>query len=162
MIKMRAPEGLTGFSHQGYAIEIGEDGAVLTDPRHRLDLEAHGFTPWDAPAPVASVAVTLGPLNADRARLIALFTETVAAMPDEDVARMIADADQRRRLEQEDAERIDPAKVTAADIDGMKRHELFAFLRKRGVRVVPPVDNDTLRARARDALAPATLAPADA
>ncbi len=62
---------------------------------------------------------------------MALFTETVAAMADEDVARMIAEADQRRRLEQEDAERIDPAKVTAADIDVMKRHELFAFLRKR-------------------------------
>ncbi|WP_457105924.1 hypothetical protein [Methylobacterium sp. P5_C11] len=155
MIKMRAPEGLTGFSHHGHAIAVDADGAVHVDPRHRLDLEAHGFTPWDAPAAAASVAVALGPLDADRARLVALFTETVAAMPDEDVARMIAEADQRRRLEQEDAERIDPAKVTAADIDGMKRHELFAFLRKRGIRVVPPIDNDTLRAKARDALAPA-------
>lgn len=156
MIKMRAPAGLTGFSHQGHALEPDEDGAVHVDPRHRRALEAHGFTPWDAPGPApASVAMSLGPLDADRARLVALFTETVAAMPDEDVARMIAEADQRRRLEQEDAERIDPAKVTAADIDVMKRHELFAFLRKRGIRVVPPVDNDTLRARARDALAPA-------
>ncbi len=103
----------------------------------------------------AAVSVAHGPLDTDRARLVALFTETVAAMPDEDVARMIAEADQRRRLEQEDAERIDPSKVTAADIDVMKRHELFAFLRKRGIRVVPPVDNDTLRARARNALAPA-------
>lgn len=154
MIKMRAPAGLTGFSHQGHALEPDEDGAVHVDPRHRLDLEAHGFSAWDAPV-AAAVSVALGPLDTDRARLVALFTETVAAMPDEDVARMIAEADQRRRLEQEDAERIDPAKVTAADIDVMKRHELFAFLRKRGIRVVPPVDNDTLRARARDALAPA-------
>ncbi|MGU3416964.1 hypothetical protein [Methylobacterium sp. D54C] len=154
MIKMRAPAGLTGFSHQGHSLEPDEDGAVHVDPRHRLDLEAHGFTPWDD-AVAAPVSATLGALDGDRGRLVALFTETVAATPDEDVARMIAEADQRRRLEQEDAERIDPAKVTAADIDVMKRHELFAFLRKRGIRVVPPVDNDTLRARARDALAPA-------
>ncbi|SEH35176.1 hypothetical protein SAMN02799636_01716 [Methylobacterium sp. 275MFSha3.1] len=155
MIKMRAPAGLTGFSHQGHALEPDADGAVHVDPRHRSDLEAHGFSAWDAPVTAAAVSMALGPLDTDRARLVALFTETVAAMPDEDVARMIAEADQRRRLEQEDAERIDPAKVTAADIDLMKRHELFAFLRKRGIRVVPPVDNDTLRARARDALAPA-------
>jgi hypothetical protein len=154
MIKMRAPAGLTGFSHQGHALEPDADGAVHVDPRHRRALEAHGFTPWDEAVAVPASA-TLGTLDTDRARLVALFTETVAAMPDEDVARMIAEADQRRRLEQEDAERIDPAKVTAADIDVMKRHELFAFLRKRGIRVVPPVDNDTLRARARDALAPA-------
>jgi len=151
MIRMRAPEGLTGFSHQGHAIDVGEDGAVLVDPRHRLDLEAHGFSPWDAPA----VSASLGPLDADRARLIALFTETVAAMPDDEVVRMIADADLRRRLEQEEAERIDPAQVTVEDIELMKRHELFAFLRKRGIRVVPPVDNETLRANARAALAPA-------
>ncbi|MCB4802655.1 hypothetical protein QO001_002207 [Methylobacterium brachiatum] len=157
MIRMRAPEGLTGFSHQGHAIEVGADGAVLVDPRHRLDLEAHGFSPWDAPAAASTaVSVALGPLDADRARLVALFTETVAAMPDDEVARMIADADQRRRLEQEEAERIDPAQVTVEAIELMKRHELFAFLRKRGIRVVPPVDNETLRANARAALAPAS------
>ncbi|AYO81588.1 hypothetical protein [Methylobacterium brachiatum] len=156
MIKMRAPEGLTGFSHQGHPIAVDEDGAVLVDPRHRLDLEAHGFSPWDAPASApAAVSVALGPLDADRARLVALFTETVAAMPDDEVARMIADADQRRRLEQEEAERIDPAQVTVEAIELMKRHELFAFLRKRGIRVVPPVDNETLRANARAVLAPA-------
>ncbi|MDH2310346.1 hypothetical protein [Methylobacterium brachiatum] len=153
MIRMRAPEGLTGFSHQGHAIDVGEDGAVLVDPRHRLDLEAHGFSPWDAPT-VAAVSASLGPLDADRARLVALFTETVAAIPDDEVSRMIADADLRRSLELEEAERIDPATVTVEDIELMKRHELFAFLRKRGIRVVPPVDNETLRANARAALAP--------
>lgn len=96
MIKMRAPEGLTGFSHQGYAIAVDEDGAVHIDPRHRLNLEAHGFRPWDAPAALPpGASIPLGLLDADRARLVALFAETVAAMPDEDVARMIAEADQR-------------------------------------------------------------------
>ncbi len=45
MIKMRAPAGLTGFSHRGHALEPDEDGAVHVDSRHRHELEAHGFSP---------------------------------------------------------------------------------------------------------------------
>ena len=153
MIKMRAPENMSGFTHQGFPVEIAEDGSAHIDRRHRLDLEAHGFRLWDAPQGTAA-ADERRPLDERRARLVALFTETVAGMSDEEVGRMLADADERQRIEQEDAERVDPDAVTADDIDQMKRHELFAFLRKRNVRVVPPVDNDTLRTRARGALAP--------
>lgn len=155
MLKMRAPEGVTAFSHQGYPVEIGEDGAVHVDPRHRGDLEAHGFRPWDT-APAAAPAIAAAgrkDLDGKRAILVALFTDTVASLTDEEVDGMIANANERLRLEREDAERIDPAKVTAEDIGHMKRHELFAFLKKRGIPAVPPIDNETLRQKVRAALA---------
>lgn len=153
MIKMRAPEGVTAFSHQGYPVEIDGDGAAHVDARHRTDLEAHGFVPWDRPAPEGGAAV-VAPLSPDprRARLIALFADRIAGMSDDEIVAMEANAEAQIRMEREDADRLDPKTVTVEDIDAMKRHELFAFLRKAGIPAVPPIENEALRVKARAAL----------
>lgn len=150
MIRMCAPAGLTSFSHEGHPIEIDGDGFVRVDARHRLDLEAHGFRSPDNPA---SAGAAVAPaLAGDRAELARLFAERVASATDEEVAAMIEQA--RGAKDADDGgDDLDPATVTAEDIDRMKRGKLFAFLKARGVQVGPPIDNDALRAKARAALA---------
>jgi hypothetical protein len=149
MITMRAPEGLTGFTHQGFPVEI-RDGVARVDPRFRGEFEAHGFRAEDeagpAPAPVR-------PLDLRKQVLIGLFSDRLDAMTDDELDAMLADARAAQQREQDGASNLDPAAVTEATIDAMTRPELFAFLKLKNVPAVPPITNEALREKARAALA---------
>ena len=98
-MKLRAPEGCTGISHDGRQFKVAGDGSLEVEDGLADVLAAHGFQPWQV-------------------------------------------------------QLADEAGVAAADdVDGLSRSALFALLRRRGVRVAPPITNAELRAAARQALA---------
>lgn len=147
MLKMRAPEGVTAFSHQGYPVVI-EDGQVLIEERHRSEFEAHGFRP-------AAEAATGPdrPLDLRKQALLGLFSDRLDGMTDEEIDAMLADARATQQREEDQAAAIDPAAMTPSAVDAMTRSALFAFLKARGVPAVPPITNEALRERAQAALA---------
>ncbi|AWB20835.1 hypothetical protein DA075_07845 [Methylobacterium currus] len=148
MITMRAPEGLTGFTHQGFPVEI-RDGVARVDPRFRPDFEAHGFLAEDEAGPAPAPA---RPLDLRKQVLIGLFSDRLDAMTDDELDAMLAEARAAQQREQDGASNLDPAAVTPEAIDAMTRPELFAFLKLKGVPAVPPITNEVLREKARAAL----------
>lgn len=163
MIKMRAPEGLTAFAHQGHPIAI-DDGVVHIDERHRGDFEAHGFFAEgeDDPRPaVQAPATAAAPLDLRKRALLDAYARHLDTLSDAEVDAAVArlgDADGRAALfdDEEDADgpgaTFDAARVTLADLDDLKRPQLFAVLRRHGVPAIPPISNDALREKARAAL----------
>lgn len=155
MITMRAPTGMTGFTHQGFPVEI-RDGVALVDPRFRGEFETHGFRAEGeaGPAlPAAGESPPLRPLDLRKQALIGLFSDRLDAMTDDELDAMLADARAAQQREQDGASALDPAAVTEAAIDAMTRPELFAFLKLKSVPAVPPITNEALREKARAALA---------
>ncbi|MFH6786313.1 MULTISPECIES: hypothetical protein [Methylobacterium] len=154
MITMRAPEGLTGFTHQGFPVEI-RDGVAQVDPRFRGEFEMHGFRAEDTglPLPAPGEPAPQRPLDLRKQVLIGLFADRLDAMTDDELDAMLADARAAQQREQDGAPVLDPAAVTEAAIDAMSRPELFAFLKLKGVPAVPPITNEALREKARAALA---------
>jgi hypothetical protein len=182
MIKMRAPEGLTGFTHQGFPVEI-IDGVAHVDPRFRADFEAHGFLadgdapPPAAPVPVSAVQQVPAPAPAPimdlrRQALLEAYARHLDTLSDDEISGTLAllrengqpvppprserEAAERDAREADDADsaegEFDPLTVTAADLPGLKRPQLFAVLKARNVPAVPPISNDVLRAKALAAI----------
>ncbi|MGF3025552.1 hypothetical protein ACQVP2_22340 [Methylobacterium aquaticum] len=159
MIRMRAPEGLTGFTHQGYQVEIS-DGIAHVDPRFRGDFEAHGFRADDEASAAPPATIDLR-----RRALIDAYARHLDTLPDaeidgmlEEMRRAAAPAGASTAEDDEgDGEDLpggfDPLAVTVADLPGLKRPQLFAVLKARSIPAVPPISNDTLREKARTALA---------
>jgi hypothetical protein len=51
MPRMTAPEGVTSYSHNGFAFEVGEDGTIEVDEHVAAPLRHHGFKDIHTAAP---------------------------------------------------------------------------------------------------------------
>jgi len=186
MIKMRAPEGLTGFTHEGFPVEIN-DGVVHVDPRFRADFEAHGFLAdgdapmLAAPVPVSAAQQVPAPAPAPtvdlrKRALLDAYARHLDTLTDAEIDGTLemlrrsetapppapaAPTDERDDEDEGESEQragedqpgeFDPLTVTAADVPGLKRQQLFAVLKARSIPAVPPISNDVLRAKALAAI----------
>ena len=151
-MKLRVPKGCHAVSHAGQHLEIAADGSVdVGDAAHKV-LCSHGFIPWEDGLETPSLAAMTREQLVSQAMNMTM--KTIETISDENIrARLDAAEASMLPEEQEDASaHIAISDIGIEDIPVLKRRELFAFLRARGVSVSLPVTNKELRAAARHRL----------
>jgi hypothetical protein len=151
-MKLRAPKGCGSISYKGRLLVVADDGSLDVEEDVAEDLSAHGFTPFDKEGGAGK------PSREDMiAKIMDLTRRSLEASGIEEIrARLkaleggdIGGAEKRRGSEKA----AEPGKLHDDVIESLNRSALFAFLRKKRVRVTLPVTNVELRAAARRALA---------
>lgn len=56
-MKLRAPEGCTGVSHEGRQFKVAGDGSLDAEDGLAEVLAAHGFRPWRSPTAAGEAGV---------------------------------------------------------------------------------------------------------
>lgn len=151
-MKLRVPKGCGAVSHRGQQLEIAADGSIKVDDGDWVIFSTHGFRPWTEPPPASA---DFAAMTRDELVMQAMNTtlKTLKGIGTEDIrARLLAVEDAVLPFETENA----PTSKAASDVDvetisTLNRHELFAFLRAKGVSVSLPITNEELRAMARRA-----------
>jgi hypothetical protein len=152
-MKLRAPEGCGGLSHQGQILELAGDGSLEVDEEAGAVLAAHGFKPWGSKndpgaATTISGAPSAPPQIVTLKSLLAIIAENAGA----DAA--VAGSPPSVQGGQLISAASEPMDGEVEAISTLNRQGLFAFLRSRGASVSLPVTNEELRAAARRAIAP--------
>lgn len=141
-MKLLAPVGTTSFSYGGVEAFVDADGTVDVDGEAVEALQSLGFT-----TAVTIETMTKGDLIE---RIMAFGRAKVEAMSIEDLRTQYAAVSEFER-KAADAAQVNPDAVTAEQIDGMNRSELFAYLRQKGI-AAGAVGNEALKTIAKDAL----------
>jgi len=150
-MKLRVPEGCYAVSHAGQPIEIADDGSVEVEDSAQKVLVSHGFLPWDEYETPRLAAMTREQLVTQAMNMTMKAIETIS---DEDVRTRLAAVeasmlpDERKIVNSG----ISITDIRIEDIPVLRRRELFAFLKAKGVSVSLPVTNEELRATARHTL----------
>lgn len=141
-MKLLAPVGTASFSYGGVEAFVDADGTVEVDGDAVEALQSLGFT----------TAVTIDTMTKTDLveRIMAYGRAKVEAMSIEDLRTQYAAVSELER-KAADAAQVDPNAVTAEQIDGMNRSELFAYLRQKGI-AAGAVSNDMLKSIAKNAL----------
>ncbi|WOJ88050.1 hypothetical protein RZS28_09285 [Methylocapsa polymorpha] len=151
-MKLRVPNGCGAVSHNGKLLEIAEDGSIHVDDDDWVFLSSHGFRPWkDEHAGLEIAAMTREGLVM---RVMSTNLKTLQGIGTEDMRARLPAADDGAGPSE--VEKVTTSQASS-NIDGkaisaFNRHELFAFLRAKGVSVSLPITNDELRAMARRSL----------
>jgi plasmid stabilization system protein ParE len=150
-MKLQAPKGCGSISYEGRLLIVAADGSLDVDDDTARDLSAHGFTPWPAAAPDAAAASTRGDLIG---RVMELTLRSLEASGTEAIrARLQAlESGIASAAEEPTRQTPDTSKLHDDVIEGLNRSALFAFLRRKRVRVTLPITNAQLRTVARRAL----------
>jgi hypothetical protein len=146
-IKLRAPANSGGATHAGVSYLPDHEGAIYVDHHHiARELAPHGFSLWDDTPPTAAVP------NMDRSQLVAeVVRRTVNKLEklgtEEIRAYLMGEyPDDTKLPPEEDAAGVEgKPRASAEEIEAMNRVQLFAYLKARKVKVVPPIDNEQLR-----------------
>lgn len=151
-MKLRVPAGCDAVSHRGRLLRIGADRSIEVDDADWVDLLTHGFSPWSA-LPTAADLSPQSPedsvdqvMNATLKKLQRNCAEPVCAKPLSPDEPLL---DSEAKIAARSMASSNPEIGT---VSKLKRCELFALLRSKGVSVSLPVTNNTLRALARHAL----------
>lgn len=161
-VRIHAPEGASSVSHGGIEYEV-QDGALELPNQNIAQAiigSGHGYRAWDTPAPssapAAPVDATGKPVavaDMSRDQLIREGMRRVAIdMEDMDTE------DLRTRLKSHDdakKEEFDPKSEADSNLPeqfrNMKRGDLFAYLKARGVQALPSHSTVQLKQMAADA-----------
>ena len=147
--KLRAPTGMSSFSHEGRSVEIAKDGSLQVPTRDVAAFKQHGFIDWsDEPGSGGDIETMTREQLVEA--MIFHSRENITAASDEDLRKGIRMA----RGEHDDlqvktgtgSDVVPPVVLTEADVSGMSRKDMFAFLQERGVAIGPATKDDGLRA----------------
>jgi hypothetical protein len=151
-MKLRVSEGCCAVSHAGQPIEIADDGSVEVKDDARNVLISHGFIPWEDERKTPNLpAMTREQLIT---QAIDMTMKTIETIGDEDIrARLVvAEASTPPDEREDDGASVVVSDIGIEDMPVLRRRELFAFLKAKGVTVALPVTNEELRAAARHML----------
>ena len=149
-IKLRAPPGASSYSHGGITYPI-ENGAVeVPNEDIAAAAKAHGLTPWDAPETRDVADMDRAQLQAETMRRL---VEKLNATDTEAMRQQLKDTSAphdtgARPGAGPDDDDHEPAHDKFSD---MSKSELVAYLKARGVAVLPAHGLASLQRMARNA-----------